>query len=266
VRAILTPFTQYSYIGFNLSRPILSDLAVRKAIAYATDRNRMIETATYGVNIPGEGDQPKFLWAYDAALRPIPYDPAKAKATLRAAGWIPGRDGIRSKNGARLHIVFVTTTGSAVGNRVGVLLQSALRQVGIEAEIKAYAPALMFANAQSGGILQAGKFDATFAAWINGVDPDDSTTLLSTAIPPKGQNIYRFHDAAVDADEHVALTHYDRATRKKAYDDIQVRIENELPFLTMWFARRFDVVNVDLKNYKPAHAVTTFWNPWEYEI
>ena len=34
----------------------------------------------------------------------------------------------------------------------------------------------------------------------------------------------------------------------------------------MWFARRFDVVNVDLKGYKPAHAVTTFWNTWEYTI
>ncbi len=265
-RAVLTPFTQYAYVGFNLSRPILSDIAVRKAIAYATDRQHIIDTATYGVDIPGEGDQPKFLWAYDAALRPIPHDPAKAKATLQAAGWIPGADGIRSKNGTRLHLVFATTTGSALGNRVAVLMQAVLRDAGIEVEIKQYASALMFANAQSGGILQAGKFDATFASWVNGVDPDDYTTLASTAFPPNGQNIYRFRDPKVDADEKVALSHYDRATRKKAYDDIQERTEDELPFLTMWWTRRFDVVSVDVKNYKPAHAVTTFWDPWEYAI
>jgi hypothetical protein len=34
----------------------------------------------------------------------------------------------------------------------------------------------------------------------------------------------------------------------------------------MWFQRRFDVVSDDLKGYKPAHAVTTFWNSWEYSI
>ncbi len=265
-RVLLTPFTQYSYIGFNTARPILHEVAVRKAIAYATDRRRLIDTATYGVTIAGEGDQPAFLWAYNKALEPIPYDPAKAKATLDAAGWVPGSDGIRTKNGTRLHVVFATTTGSALGNRAAVFLQSTLREVGIDVEIKQYASALMFANYQSGGILQAGKFDIDFASWVNGVDPDDSTTVACTAFPPNGQNIFHFCDRAVDADEKLALTRYDRATRKKAYDDIQARIEDELPFLTMWFNRRFDVVSVDVKNYKPAHAVTTFWNTWEYDI
>ncbi|HEX3549667.1 MAG TPA: peptide ABC transporter substrate-binding protein [Candidatus Elarobacter sp.] len=265
-RVYLTPFTQYAYIGFNTARPILHDLAVRKALAYATDRKRFIAIATYGVNDLAEGDQPKFLWAYDAALQPIPYDPAKAKATLDAAGWVPGADGIRVKNGTRLHIVFATTTGSALGNRVAVLMQSSLRDAGFDIEIKQYATALMFSNYQSGGILQAGKFDLDFASWLNGVDPDDSTTLTCAAIPPNGQNIYRFCDPALDADERVALTHYDHATRKKAYDDIQRRIVDKLPFLTMWFNRRFDIVSVDMKNYKPAHAVTTFWNTWEYDI
>jgi hypothetical protein len=41
---------------------------------------------------------------------------------------------------------------------------------------------------------------------------------------------------------------------------------DRLPFLTMWFARRFDVVSDDVHGYKPAHAVTTFWNTWEYSI
>ncbi len=265
-RVYLTPFTQYAYVGFNTARPPLNDVSVRRAIAYATDRGHLIDTATYGVDILGEGDQPKFLWAYNDALKPIPFDPAKAKATLDAAGWKVGADGVRVKNGTRLHVVFATTTGSALGNRLAVIMQSALRDAGIEVEVKPYASALMFANYQAGGILQSGKFDIDFASWLNGVDPDDSTTLVSGAIPPNGQNIYRFRDPAVDADERIALTHYDRATRKKAYADIQARIVDQLPFLTMWFDRRFDVVSVDVKNYKPAHAVTTFWNTWEYAI
>ena len=263
---VLTPFTQYSYIGFNNTRPPMRELAVRRAIAYATDRKRLIDTVTYGVQQLGEGDQPRFLWAYNAALRPIPYDPAKARATLDEAGWKPGPDGIRVKNGERLRIVFATSTGSAVSNRVGVLLQSALRDAGVEVEVKPYATALLFASYAQGGILQTGKYDAQFASWVNGVDPDDATTLTCDAIPPNGQNSMRFCNREVDELERVALTHYDRPTRKKAYDRIQEIVVDQVPWLTMWFARRFDVVSDDLKNYKPAHAVTTFWNTWEYEI
>ena len=129
-------------LAFNNARPILSDVAVRRALALATDRKRMIETVTYGVNILDEGDQPAFSWAYDTSLTPIPFDLAKARSTLDAAGWKAGPDGIRVKNGQRLHITFATTTGSAVGNRLSVLLQSAWKDAGVELEVKQYASAL----------------------------------------------------------------------------------------------------------------------------
>src|SRR5260370_26753435 len=157
--ALPTAFTQHSQIGFNVTRAVMSDAAVRRALAYATDRKRMIETVTYGVQLRGEGDQPAFSWAHDPNLRAIPFDPDEARAVLDAAGWKAGPDGIRTKNGRRLHLEIATTTGSALGNRVAVLLQSAWRDVGIEAEVKSYASSLMFANFSNGGILQGGKFD-----------------------------------------------------------------------------------------------------------
>jgi len=51
--------------------------------------------------------------------------------------------------------------------------------------------------------------------------------------------------------ERIALAAYDQPTRKRAYAKIQHAIVDELPFLTMWFWRRFDVVSDDLKGYKP---------------
>jgi peptide/nickel transport system substrate-binding protein len=264
--AVLTPFTQYSQLGFNISRPLLSDVRVRRALALATDRKRFIDTVTYGVQILGEGDQPAFSWAHDPNLPVISYDLAKARTTLDDAGWKPGSDGIRAKNGQRLHLVVVTTTGNAVGNRIAVLLQSAWHDIGVELEVKQYAPALMFANYSSGGILQAGKFDIEFSSWVNGIDPDDETTVASYQIPPNGQNLFRFRNADVDAQERIALTSYDQEVRKRAYFRVQEVLVDQLPWLTMWFYRRLDVANDDLKGYKPAHAVTTFWNTWEYSI
>jgi peptide/nickel transport system substrate-binding protein len=264
--ALLTPFTQYSLLGFNVKRPVMSEVAVRRALAYATDRKRMIETVTYGVQLLGEGDQPAFSWAHDPNLRPIPFAPDKARAVLDAAGWKVGPGGVRTKNGRRLHLEIATTTGSALGNRVAVLVQSAWRDVGIEAEVKAYAASLMFANFSNGGVVQGGKFDVAFFSWINGIDPDDSTNFMCDQIPPAGNNVFRFCNAELDAQERIAMTSFDRDVRKKAYARIQQIVVDRVPMLTMWFARRFDVANDDLQNYKPAHAVTTFWNTWEYSI
>ncbi|MDQ6942267.1 MAG: hypothetical protein M3169_07090, partial [Candidatus Eremiobacteraeota bacterium] len=62
------------------------------------------------------------------------------------------------------------------------------------------------------------------------------------------------------------LSSYDRATRKRAYDKIQSILVDQVPWITMWFTRRMDIVSDDMQNYKPAHAVSTFWNTWEYSI
>ena len=43
-------------------------------------------------------------------------------------------------------------------------------------------------------------------------------------------------------------------------------LTNEEPVIFMLSSRRLGVVNSDLKNYKPSHAVSTLWNPWEWEI
>jgi len=264
--ALLTPFTQYSRIGFNVQRPIMADLAVRRAIAFATDRKRLIETVTYGVDLLGEGDQPAFSWAHDPNLPSLPFEPGKARAILDAAGWTPGPDGIRTKNGARLHVQFATTTGNAIGSRVAVQLQSAWKDVGIELEVKTYPSSLMFANYSAGGILQGGKFDVEISSWVNGTDPDDSTNFMCDQIPPNGQNSYRFCSRELDAQERIALGSYDQTVRKAAYAKIQAILVDQLPMVTMWFQRRFDVVSDDLHGYKPAQAVSPFWNTWEYQI
>ena len=265
-RAILTPFTQYSLLGFNVSRPVLADVAVRRALAYATDRKGLIARITFGVELPGEGDQPAFSWAHDPHLPALPYDPARARAFLDAAGWKVGPDGIRTRHGVRLRLVFVTTVGSAVGARLAVVLQSNWRAIGVDLEVKSYAADLMFASYGEGGILQTGHFDVEASSWLNGIDPDDSTLFRSDQIPPNGQNQFRFRNRELDDQERIALGSFDRDVRRRAYWRIQEILVDQLPEITVYFARRFDVVSDDLRNYRPGHVVTTFWNTWEYDI
>ncbi len=262
----LTPYVGYDQIGFNLKNPILADVRVRRALAHATDTKKLIENVSHGTGIQGDGDQPAFLWAHNNSLKGYEFDPAKARALLDAAGWKPGLDGIRLKGEKKLSITLAGTTGNAVGVAVETLIQRWWRDVGVDTQIKNYVTSVFFATYGAGGIVQTGKYDAAFYAWYNGIDPDDSTLFMCDQRPPAGQNTYFLCDPAIDAAERTALSSNDRAVRKKAYDVIQQRLVDQLPFLPIWFVRRIDIRNTDLKNYRPAHAVTNFWNSWEWKI
>jgi ABC-type transport system substrate-binding protein len=132
--------------------------------------------------------------------------------------------------------------------------------------IKNFPSGQFYATLGAGGIEQSGKFDVVIENWANSADPDNSVLYACTMAPPAGWNIYHYCNPKVDALEAVALTHYDRATRRNAYATIQELLNEELPFYVLWYQEQFDVVNTDLQNYRPAHAVTPFWNTWEWRI
>ena len=265
-RVFLTKFVQYSQIGLNTQRPPLDDVRVRRALAYGSDRRAIVTATSFGVNQLGEGDQPLASWAYDPHVRGYAYDPGRAAALLDAAGWRRGPDGIRIKNGNRLSLALATVTGEAIAARVGILLQSQWRAIGVDLVVKQYASSVMYASAGAGGIVQGGKMDLAFTGWSSGVDPDDSMIVTCASRAPAAQNYYRFCDPAVDRYEDIALASYDRPTRVAAYAHVQQLVTSGVPFLTLWFNRLLSVASVDLHNYRPAHAVTAFWNTWENEI
>ncbi len=262
----LTPFTQYGQLALNTKSPLLADVAVRRALWYGLDVKRLIDTITHGVNTVGYTDQPSFLWAYNPNTAHYDYDPAKARALLDAEGWKVGPDGIRSKGGQRLSLTLAGITGSATGNAVNVQTQNQWREIGVEGIVKLYTTAKFFSSYGEGGILQTGKFDVGFYSWINGVDPDDSTLFMCDQIPPNGQNVYHYCNPELDAQERVALSSSDQAVRKKAYDRIQFLLARDVPLIITWYNRRVSVVNTDLRNWKPAHAVSSFWNSYEWSI
>jgi peptide/nickel transport system substrate-binding protein len=265
-RTVLTPFTGYGELAVNVSAPNLTDVRVRRALWYALDTKRIITDVSHGVDTNATSDQPTFSWAYTADVTRYPYDPARARALLDAAGWKIGADGIRSKGGRRLSLVIASSSGSATANAIDVLVERYFHDVGIDAIVKNYPTSLFFASAGAGGIVQNSKFDIAFYSWLNGTDPDDSVLFMCDQFPPIGQNVYRFCNAELDAAEHVAIDQNDRSKRRNAYGTIQRVLARDVPMIPLYFARRISVQNSDLKNYRVAKAVTSFWNPYEWEI
>lgn len=261
----LNPDNQYVFYDFNLKNPILADRRVREALVLATDRRTLIESVTHGVQLAGEGDQAPYD-GWSAHIPLTPYDPARARQMLDAAGWHVGADGIRRKNGQRLALTMAYETGTVAAASSVLLTQRWWYQVGVDLTVKDYLPPIFGGSWAQGGILLTGKWDVALTRWYNGPDPDDSILYRCDQFPPQGWNVSHYCDPRVQTAENAAIASNDRPERVRAYDRISALLVADRPFETLWFVRNINVYNSDLKNFRPAHAVTEIWNPWQLDI
>ncbi|HTZ56303.1 MAG TPA: peptide ABC transporter substrate-binding protein [Candidatus Acidoferrum sp.] len=258
---VVAPF--YDGLMFNLAHTPLNDRTVRVALAYATDRASLDRDNQYGEATVGSGDLSPFYWAYDPAVKAQPYDPARARAMLDADGWKLGPGAVRVKNGQRLSLLFVYAQGSDIARNVVVEVQQMWHAVGVEVQPKTFSYTQLYAVAQDGGIFLGGKFDVGFYAWISGGDPDDSSQWLSTALPPNGNNIDRYVSPQMDAAQHLALSTFNIAERKRAYATIQKLLVNDVPAIFLFYPPQRYAFVPELHNYSP-NGVGEAWNAYDW--
>lgn len=265
-RVQLEPALVFSHMDFNFKNPLFQDVRVRRAIAYAMDRPNIIKTVTHGVNIPVDAEVSPISWAYNPNVPKYPYDPVRAKALLAQAGWTPGPDGVLQKNGQRLAFDLSAVTGGATGEAVESIVQQELRAIGIAASIKNYPADVFFAPGQDGGIVQSGKYDVAFYAWVEGDDPDDYSLYGCDEFPPTGQNSMFWCDPTFSNPDRAARSSYDQAQRKKYYAIAQYEIASQVPTIIQWFQRQIYITSTNFHGYKPAPATSSNWNSWEWSM
>jgi peptide/nickel transport system substrate-binding protein len=128
------------------------DLAVRQAILFGTDTMSIIKTL-YASAYP-EGNGPMTAATYGAVKgiyrQMYPQSLAKAKEVLDTAGWKPGSDGIRVKNGKRLEIVVNVLADVPEYGELSQLLQAQLRDVGMDLKLKSLSRSPWYASNAKG--------------------------------------------------------------------------------------------------------------------
>jgi peptide/nickel transport system substrate-binding protein len=254
------PSSQFEMVAFNARREPFSDVRLRRAAAHAIDWAALARTTYLDVDLPDWGDVFPRSWAYTAQPDPTPYDPARARALLDEAGWKPGPDGIRSKDGKRLEVEMSTVAGAITRQNAEVVIQQQLRAVGIDMQVHNAPANMLFAPFGAGGLLATGKFDIGIYAWTKNPDPDDSQTAGPEYIPPHGANYSGTVDAEIGRLEHLANETYDRAQRKALYARLERRLGEVMPAHTIVWRANVNAWNDDLHGVKPAQALSDFWN------
>ena len=141
---ILPQSTYENVINLNFNNPRASffhDLRVRQAMEDAIDQQAIIHGLQHGNGDPAFGPvarfQTQFLTpAMRAGQFPVGYDPDKSRALLKAAGYVPGPDGIMQKAGKRLSFTYLEESGTDAITELDEIIQADLRKVGIDMKIQ----------------------------------------------------------------------------------------------------------------------------------
>jgi peptide/nickel transport system substrate-binding protein len=264
VNILMIPSYFFDHLDFNLSHPVMQDPAVRQALRYAVDRNFLNEKLRFGLYTLSESPVTPAS-AYDAKLPLVPFDLAKANAILDKAGWKRGPDGIRSKNGLRLSLVYATSSGSPDVDTQIEFIRGWWKQLGVDFSVKRYLSSQFFAPVAEGGIIYSGKFDVVGFAW--GADPNEDMSNLYACyrFPPNGQNDPRWcNEKATEAmDKGKVLYGFDKRYPYLKY--VQQALYADVPTIILDARREIFAYSNDMTNYHP-NPVAMFDNFMDVDI
>ena len=233
--------TNFTYIGFNLSDPILSKLEVRRAIAHAIDRRPIVRFIHKGLVQEADSLLPPDHWAHKKGLPNYAHRPELAMKLLDAAGY-PDPDGPGPE--PRFTLVYKTSQNE-LGRRIATVFGHQLARVGIKMKIRSYEWGTFF------GDIRNGNFQLYSLTWVGISDPDIYRYIFhSRFTPPAGLNRGRYQNARVDALLEEAQQSADTNIRARAYGEAQRILGRELPYINLWHSMNVAVFDRRISGYR----------------
>jgi peptide/nickel transport system substrate-binding protein len=243
VKASSPSFTELSFNNCNKQNcpdakfnPAVQDVAVHQAIAYAVDRNKLNAIANRGTSFVGHGLLPDFYKSfYEQPADDYPLDVEKAKQILDAAGYKPGGDGIRSKNGVKLSFDLAVRSESPENIQAAKQVAEMTRPIGIDFKVDVMSvDKLTEITTQKKNGKQAPDFDTFIWGW--GGDPYDPSTLLNLlttkAIGSATSDSF-FSNPEYDRIYAEQSGEFDQAKRKALVKQLIDISQRDLPYLVL---------------------------------
>jgi len=236
--------------------PILGDVRVRHAIAYALDRNAIIDAAYAGQAVTLNANVlPTTSWAYNTDLAPRQHDLQRAKALLEEAGWQMGASGIRAKGGRPLKLKLYTNSGNITRETIAYQVKKQLREVGIEVEVVLLPWEYLL------DVLLGQTFDMVVIGWSNlGANPDDlDLWRVENDLPGRGLNFCSYASAQVQDALQKARTMpgCDQDKRAALYKAVQAQLYEDQPYIWIGVPRKLVAINNRVGGVNPAP-----WGIW----
>lgn len=240
----------YSYLGYNLRRPMFKDKRVRQALSYAINKQELIDGVLMGYGVVATGPYKPDTWVYNPDVPKYDYSPDKAKALLAEAGWTDTNgDGVRDKNGTELAFTIVTNQGNDLRSKTGEIIQRRFKEVGVDVKLRIIEWATFLKE-----FINPGNFDATILAWTGGPEPDQYNIWHSSKTGPQQLNFIGFENAEVDQLLEDGRRVFDQHERKKYYDRFQQILAEEQPYTFLYIGEALPAVSKRFRGVEAAPA------------
>ncbi len=231
-----TPST-YGYLQVNLEHSQLKDKKVRQAIAYGLDRQSIYVDANQGAfsiaNIPSS----PISWSYtEEGINTYPFDTEKAKQLLDEAGWTPGSDGIRQKDGQKLTLHYLGSKSAQTDIFIAVAKEN-FEAIGVDFQPEVFADFNALVSKVEGG-------DYDLAAFSTPMLTDPSDGLLQFVNGEiKGYDSPKFKELF---DKGMATSDFEE--RKAIYKELYQLVNDELPVIFTNYRKTVYAYNGRIEN------------------
>jgi len=236
---------------------LFGDPNVRKALFHAIDRQAIVDGLMEGtVQIANSGISPTSPY-HNPDVPVYEYDPAKAAQMLDDAGWVPGADGIREKDGERLSFTIINRNSRPERTAIAQAIQAMLKEVGVEVK---------FEDLENAAWLQkwlSKDWEAIVGGWIIPADP--SLTALYSC--DGSNNFTGFCNPELDAAMKASDEAFDFKDRKPLMDKVQVMLAEEGRELPIYYNVLPYAMREDLQGFKGSGTnLGSFWNVYEWSL
>jgi peptide/nickel transport system substrate-binding protein len=240
--------------------PVLTDPKVRQAISYLVDRDSIARNL-YPVARPTCNVLLGIPPALQSKTTTCSYDVAKANQLLDDAGWVKGADGIRAKNGVRMHLTYRSSV-NAVREKEEQVLKASFQQAGISMEITNADASVFFGPPDNPDA--ASRFEKDLEMFTNSPTGPDAQEYLSGwttgEIPQKsngwkGANYSRWSNVDYD-------TLYNQLTTE-LNPEKRAQIEVQLNDLVVNNYVAIPMVDRYTSNGHAKELINTNYDPWD---
>jgi peptide/nickel transport system substrate-binding protein len=281
VRAVPGPSVER--LEFNLSKPanpadpsvphpVLGDVNVRHALVLATPKKQLVDKLLFGKATVAQSTL-SIGWAAPKDVHQDDYNPTKAKQLLDQAGWVPGPDGIRVKNGVRASLKITTTTGDQIREEIEQVLIDEWRKIGVALEVGNVPSSVLFGSWSGNSPRKRGNFDVNMYASSPDIDPQETVSqrfacanIPVTANNGAGFNYYRYCDPQTDQLIVQAGSIVDQEKRKQLYAAILKRLNDA--HISVWLYNRssIDAYRATVGGYRDNGWDNMTWNTQEWFV
>lgn len=234
----ISTISDFGLIYVNNKKPYLKDTAVRQALIYGLDRQKIIDVKYNGLGEVANVPVAPNLWSYtEEGVTKYDFDQEKAKKLLDDAGWKVGTDGIREKDGKKLQLSYLTSKNN---DQTIPVAKENYKDIGIDFQAEVMDSNTMF------GKLNSGDYDLVGVRTSGLTDPNDSVAEFASDLPAT-QNVSGYSNPKLDELIKEGVSTVDVDKRKEIYKKLYQEFSNDPPIILLDYRKGVKAWNSRIK-------------------